>query len=174
MINNIESIADIIIPLLIFSSVFLAVILIPIGILFYLLAYIKRDALSCKTWKKFGFWSILTPFLIVLFAIVLWGLVRVLIIFQRRQLFKIKLYGKNKKRPIVVFYFISKCLFFFKHLVQTLMREPSVRRAHCRFGYLRLLPVGLNWVARTRLEYPPPTCVPLLQIGHCFAIIGFY
>lgn len=39
-----------------------------------------------------------------------------------------------------------------------------------RFGFTRLFPVGLNWVARTRLLYPPTTLVPLLVIGQIFAI----
>jgi len=47
---------------------------------------------------------------------------------------------------------ISRCLPTFMHLVQIFKREPSARGAHWRFGYFRLLPVGLNLVARTRLE----------------------
>lgn len=40
----------------------------------------------------------------------------------------------------------------------------------CRFGYLLFLPVGLNLVARVRLEYPPPTTVPLFEILHTLVI----
>ena len=37
-----------------------------------------------------------------------------------------------------------------------------------RFKYFRTLPVGLNLVARVRLEYPPPTVEPFLVITHIF------
>ncbi len=52
--------------------------------------------------------------------------------------------------------------------VQTLMRPPIAEGSatHWRLGYLRLLPVGLNFVARTRFEYPPATLVPLSQSLH--------
>src|SRR3989344_1696785 len=42
------------------------------------------------------------------------------------------------------------------------------RRFFWRFGYFRTLPVGLNLVARVRLEYPPPTIEPFLVITHIF------
>lgn len=38
----------------------------------------------------------------------------------------------------------------------------------CKLGYLRFLPVGLNLVARVRLEYPPPTIELFLVIAHVF------
>ncbi len=40
----------------------------------------------------------------------------------------------------------------------------------CKFGFLTLLPVGLNCVARVRLEYPPPTIGFLPVISHFLAI----
>jgi hypothetical protein len=40
-------------------------------------------------------------------------------------------------------------------------------------GNLGFLPVGLNLVARVRLEYPPPTIEPFLVIAHTF-FIAFY
>src|SRR3989344_3473650 len=45
------------------------------------------------------------------------------------------------------------------------------RRFFWRFGYFRTLPVGLNLVARVRLEYPPPTIEPFLVMAHTFFII---
>src|SRR3990167_803107 len=39
-----------------------------------------------------------------------------------------------------------------------------------RLTWRRRLPVGLNLVARTRLEYPPPTCDFLPVMSHVFAI----
>lgn len=39
-----------------------------------------------------------------------------------------------------------------------------------RFAYRRRFPVGLNFVARTRLEYPPPTIEPFPVISHVRAI----
>ena len=41
------------------------------------------------------------------------------------------------------------------HLVHILMRGPLGMRAHCILGYFLLLPQGLNFVARTLLEYFP-------------------
>lgn len=38
------------------------------------------------------------------------------------------------------------------------------------FGYFRTIPVGLNLVARVRLEYPPAIFEPHLVIAHTFAI----
>jgi hypothetical protein len=43
-----------------------------------------------------------------------------------------------------------------------------------KFGYLRTIPVGLNWVARVRFEYPPDIFEPLLVTGQTFAMsLGF-
>lgn len=39
------------------------------------------------------------------------------------------------------------------------------------FTWRRRLPIGLNLVARTRLEYPPPTRERLPVIAHTFAIV---
>ena len=41
-----------------------------------------------------------------------------------------------------------------------------------RLTWLRFLPVGLNFVARVRLEYPPPTRDRLPVIAHSLAIVG--
>ena len=60
------------------------------------------------------------------------------------------------------------------HRVQIFMRVPFERAAHWRFGYLREFPVGLNFVARTRLLYFPATNVPFAQIGHTLAIVLWY
>src|SRR3989338_8639813 len=38
----------------------------------------------------------------------------------------------------------------------------------CKLGYFLTLPVGLNLVARVRLEYPPPTNDFLFDITHVF------
>ncbi len=43
-------------------------------------------------------------------------------------------------------------------------------RFFCRFGYLRTMPVGLNLVARTFVEYPPAMIEPLFVIAQTFAI----
>lgn len=43
-------------------------------------------------------------------------------------------------------------------------------RRFWRFGYFRTIPVGLNLVARVRLEYPPAIIEPLLVIAQTFAI----
>ena len=40
----------------------------------------------------------------------------------------------------------------------------------CAFICLLLFPVGLYFVARVRLLYPPPTVLVFCVIGHCFAI----
>src|SRR3989339_1940244 len=45
------------------------------------------------------------------------------------------------------------------------------RRFFWRFGYFLPLQVGLNLVARVRLEYPPPTIEPFLVMAHTFFII---
>ncbi len=39
-----------------------------------------------------------------------------------------------------------------------------------RFGYLRILPQGLNWVARVRLEYLPPAIEPFFVMSQILAI----
>jgi hypothetical protein len=54
--------------------------------------------------------------------------------------------------------------------VQILTRGPLGIRAHCRLGYTRRLPQGLNLVARTELEYFPTTFEPFSQSGQMFAI----
>ena len=59
------------------------------------------------------------------------------------------------------------------HLVQDFTLGPLGIRAHCRLGYTRLSPQGLNLVARTELEYLPTTREPLLQNIHVFAIDFF-
>lgn len=41
-----------------------------------------------------------------------------------------------------------------------------------RFAWRRTLPVGLNWVARVRLEYRPPTCVVFPVIAQLRAIVS--
>ena len=40
----------------------------------------------------------------------------------------------------------------------------------CKLTWRRRAPVGLNFVARVRLEYPPPTRERLPVIIHSFAI----
>ena len=40
----------------------------------------------------------------------------------------------------------------------------------CRLTYFLTFPVGLNLVARMRLEYPPATLEPLFVTGQIFAI----
>ena len=54
--------------------------------------------------------------------------------------------------------------------VQIFTRGPFGMRAHWRFGYLRRSPAGLNFVARTELEYFPTTFEPFSQSGQMFAI----
>lgn len=56
------------------------------------------------------------------------------------------------------------------HPVQIFTRGPFGIRAHCRFGYFRRSPAGLNLVARTELEYFPTTFEPFSQSGQMFAI----
>jgi len=68
---------------------------------------------------------------------------------------------------------ISNCRPFLRQLVQIFRYEPSASLADWRLGCFRLLPMGLNWVARTRLEYPPTTRLPLLQIGQDFIVISY-
>jgi hypothetical protein len=70
--------------------------------------------------------------------------------------------------------FISRCFPAFMQRVQIFMRPPKERGAHWRLGYFRTFPVGLNLVARTRLEYPPAIIDPLLHTGHVFAAIRFF
>lgn len=64
-----------------------------------------------------------------------------------------------------------KCFPALIHRVHIFTREPLARRAHWRLGWRRRLPIGLNCVARTRLEYPPPTCDPFSHTVHCLAIL---
>ncbi len=45
-------------------------------------------------------------------------------------------------------------------------------RRFCRFALRRTLPVGLNCVARVRLEYLPPTCVDFPVTAHSRAIVA--
>lgn len=54
--------------------------------------------------------------------------------------------------------------------VQIFTRGPFGIRAHCRFGYLRRSPQGLNLVARTELLYFPTTFEPFSHSGQMFAI----
>ena len=42
-----------------------------------------------------------------------------------------------------------------------------------RFGLRRFFPVGLYWVARVRLLYPPATFEPLFVMGQVFAMLDF-
>ena len=49
------------------------------------------------------------------------------------------------------------------HLVHIFMRGPFGIRAHCILGYFLRLPQGLNFVARTLLEYLPTILDDLLQ-----------
>lgn len=44
-------------------------------------------------------------------------------------------------------------------------------RFFCKFAFCRRFPVGLNWVARTRFEYPPALLLDLPVIAHSFAIV---
>ncbi len=46
----------------------------------------------------------------------------------------------------------SKCLLALRHLAQILIRPPVGSVAHWRLGRLVVLPIGLNLVARMRLE----------------------
>ena len=41
----------------------------------------------------------------------------------------------------------------------------------CRLGYRRMVPQGLNWVARVRLEYRPPETEPRLVMSQILAIV---
>ncbi len=55
--------------------------------------------------------------------------------------------------------------------MQIFIRPPPAwagKVAHWRLGCLRVMPVPLNLVARTRLEYPPTIRLVLLQIGQAF------
>jgi len=38
----------------------------------------------------------------------------------------------------------------------------------CKLRFFLDFPVGLNWVARVRFEYPPPTIEPFFVIAHVF------
>jgi len=59
----------------------------------------------------------------------------------------------------------------FRHRVHTFARVLSASRAHCKLGCLRRFPIGLNLVARTRLEYPPPKSPVFPQIVQIRAIV---
>ena len=63
-----------------------------------------------------------------------------------------------------------RCLPAFIQRVHIFWRFPSVIFAHCKLTWSLTFPVGLNLVARIRLEYPPPTRLPLSQIGQIFAM----
>ncbi len=67
-------------PVLMFLGVGSVVILIPLGIFFYFLAYRQKDPILKKSRERVGFWSIITPFLVIFTAIVLWSLTWVLVI----------------------------------------------------------------------------------------------
>lgn len=58
------------------------------------------------------------------------------------------------------------CLLAFMHFVHILMRGPFGMWAHCKLGYFLLFPQGLNFVARTELEYFPTILDPFSHIGH--------
>jgi hypothetical protein len=63
---------------------------------------------------------------------------------------------KNRLRGFSFYFFAgSSCLLAFRQRVQSFTRPPPSAvgtAAHWRLGYLRLFPVGLNLVARTRFE----------------------
>lgn len=72
---------------------------------------------------------------------------------------------------VIIFYLTSKCTFFFIQLVHSFILGPFGIVAHCRFGYFLLFPAGLNFVARTELEYFPTTFDPLKQEIQILAIV---
>ncbi len=74
----------------------------------------------------------------------------------------------------LVYFFSFKCKPAFLQLVQIFTLPPSARVAHWRLGYFLVFPVGLNFVARTRLEYFPAMRDVLSQIKHAFAIYVFF
>ena len=60
---------------------------------------------------------------------------------------------------------------FAETTIVTFLPSSGMKRVFFwRFTWRRRLPVGLNFVARTRLEYPPPTILVLPVIAHSFAI----
>ena len=65
----------------------------------------------------------------------------------------------------------------FMQRVQIFIRPPPEvlgSATHWRLGYLRVLPVGLNFVARTRFEYFPATRVPFSQMMQIFVVAMIY
>ncbi|MDP3726500.1 MAG: hypothetical protein Q8R36_04880 [bacterium] len=54
--------------------------------------------------------------------------------------------------------------------MQIFARFPLGKVAHWRLGCFLTIPVGLNFVARVRLLYPPPIIEPFSQMKHCLAM----
>ena len=54
--------------------------------------------------------------------------------------------------------------------IKVLLSSATKTFVLCIFGYFRTIPVGLNFVARVLLEYPPAMIEPFLVIAHVFAI----
>src|SRR3989344_3168364 len=74
---------------------------------------------------------------------------------------------KNAPRSFIVFRPFAETL-----MVIFLLSSGMKRVFFCKFTCRRRLPVGLNFVARTRLEYPPPTCDFFPVMSHTLPIRG--